>query len=203
MAGSTAWPSIDETGRLLLVISGPSGAGKSSLIHHFRQRRDDFVQSVSATTRAPRAGERDGVDYHFLSDEDFRRHIANGDFLEYAQVFGKHFYGTPRAFVERQFAAGQHVVMDIDVQGATQIRSRMPEAVLVFVVPPDRDELERRLNSRGTEDPEARKRRLAEAERELACWHGYDYLVINDTLGAAAERLDLIVGAEHLRVRRQ
>jgi len=184
---------------LLLVLSGPSGAGKSSLIARFLSETPGFVESVSATTRAPRDGEQDGVDYHFLSEELFARRVEAGEFLEYAHVFGKYWYGTPRAFVDEQFAEGRSVIMDIDVQGAAQIRERMPEAVLIFVVPPSAEALEQRLRGRGTEAVDELAARLGEAERELAQWPDFDYVVVNDELEHAVRDLEQIVDAERLR----
>ena len=190
----------DHKREILVVISGPSGAGKSSLIDAFLAQNVEFVRSISATTRAPRGAERDGVDYHFLDEATFQRWIEEGAFLEYAQVFGTHSYGTPRAFVLDQFAHGRSVIMDIDVQGARQIRDTLPsETVTVFVAPPTRGELERRLRGRGTDDDEAVDRRLEEAEGEVSCWREYDYIIINDDLESAVRKLQGIVMAERIR----
>ena len=156
--------------------------------------------SISATTRSPRGQERDGVDYDFCTADEFQAMIDNDELLEYAQVFGKHFYGTPRKFVNDQFALGKNVIMDIDVQGAMQIRERMPEdSVLIFVTPPDQPELERRLRSRGTDEEVAIKSRLEEADREIAQWKKYDYLIINDDMELSVKNLRNIIGSARLR----
>ncbi|MFW5751407.1 MAG: guanylate kinase [Planctomycetota bacterium] len=195
------YPRTTDSG-LMVVLSGPSGAGKSSLIGGFLARRGDFAQSVSATTRAPRPGEREGHDYFFLDETAFTGLIETDGLLEHATVFGQHRYGTPRAFVEERLARGQGVIADVDVQGAQQIRQNMPTAVQVFVIPPDEAELERRLRGRGTESDAAVARRLDEARLEIACWQRYDYLLINDELDRAVDRLDAIVCAESLRTTR-
>lgn len=193
------WPTT-RAATVMLVLCGPSGAGKSTLISAFRERCPDFIESVSATTRAPRPGEIDGVAYHFMSRPAFEALVAEGGFLEHAVVFGQNCYGTPRAGVERAFADGASVIMDIDVQGAAQVRERMPEAITVFVVPPDRSALEARLRGRGTEDEAAVARRLDEAEAELARASEFSYLITNDDLSAAVDDLMAIVAAERLRL---
>ncbi len=199
--GSGPWSVLrDHKREILVVLSGPSGAGKSSLIDGLIADRGEFVRSISATTRPPRGDERDGIDYHFLDEATFRRWIEEGRFLEYATVFGRHGYGTPRAFVEEQFAAERSVIMDIDVQGARQVRAAMPEAVTVLVAPPTRSELERRLRGRGTDDDDSVSRRLAKAEDEISCWREYDYVIINDDLDSALRKLRSIVAAERIRV---
>jgi guanylate kinase len=187
---------------LFVVLSGPSGAGKSTLMQRFVERYTDFERCLSVTTRDPRGAERDGVDYLFVSEEQFAEHVERDQLLEHAQVFGKHSYGTPRSFVEQRLAAGRSVIKDVDVQGAFTIRGTFPGALHVFVVPPDRAEIERRLRSRGTENEEAIRRRLAEADRELGVWDRYDYLIINRDIDQAVADLAVIVSAERLRVRR-
>jgi len=187
---------------LFLVMSGPSGAGKSTLLHRFLPTHDDFVKSISTTTRPPRAGERDGVDYHFVGMPEFRRQIDEGRFLEYAE-YDLNWYGTPRAFIDRCFAAGRSVIKDIDVQGAAQLRMNWPGTVFVFVVPSTHAEIERRLRTRSTDAPDVIARRLAACDRELAHWPGYDYLVINDDLDQAVADLGMIVAAERLQVARE
>jgi guanylate kinase len=186
---------------LFVVLSGPSGAGKSTLMQRFVERYPDFVRCLSVTTRPPRGSERDGVDYFFVSEEEFAHRVEHDELLEHAQVFGKHSYGTPRSFVEQQLAANRSVIKDVDVQGAFTIRGTFPGALHVFVVPPDRAEIERRLRSRGTETEEAIRRRLNEAERELGVWDRYDYLIINRDIERAVDDLAVIVAAERLRVR--
>ncbi len=184
---------------LFLVLSGPSGAGKSTLITSFLKSHPDFVRCISVTTRAPRPGERDGIDYFFASTDRFKEMVLDGAFIEHAQVFGQHSYGTPRSFVAENFAAGRNVVKDVDVQGAIQIRRSFPAAVQVFVVPPSREEIERRLRARGTEGEEAIRRRMAEAQIELMQWAEYDYLVLNDKLDAAVADLSAVVRAEQIK----
>lgn len=195
------WRVCADPRPLVLVLSGPSGAGKSSLIKGLLAQRQDLVASVSATTRSPRGTERDGVDYHFLSEDEFAALREEDGLLECAQVFGRHWYGTPRAFVERQHAAGRHVIMDLDVQGAVQLRARMQAAaVLVFVLPPDATTLEARLRGRGTDSEDVIARRLAEAEREIAQWQCYDYLLCNDALDDCVDALAAVLRAESQRI---
>lgn len=187
---------------LFVVLSGPSGAGKSTLMQRFVTSSPDFVRCLSVTTRPPRGDERDGVDYLFASEAEFAERIHTGELLEHAQVFGNHSYGTPRSFVESSLAAGRSVIKDVDVQGAFTIRGTFPAALHIFVVPPSRSEIERRLRSRGTESEDAIRRRLAEADRELGLWDRYDYLVINDDIDQAVADLGTIIRAQRLRVGR-
>jgi guanylate kinase len=187
----------DQT--IFLVISGPSGAGKSTLMDRFLEAHPEFVRCISYTTRPPRAGERDGVDYFFTSPERFQSMVLDGAFLEHAQVYGQHSYGTPRHFVAENFAAGRSVIKDVDVQGAIQVRRSFPAAVQVFVVPSSREEIERRLRTRGTESEEQIRRRMAEAQIELMQWAEYDYLVYNDGLAEAVSDLSSVVQAERLK----
>lgn len=205
MVGTAMWQRAAEARRsLLVVISGPSGSGKNTLMEGFLAANPDFVDSVSATTRAPRPGEVDGRDYHFLDQATFEQWIAEERFLEYAQVFGRDWYGTPKSFVEECFAVNKSVIMDIDVQGAAQIRKCWTRGlVTVFVIPPDRDELRRRLVGRGTEDRDAVERRLGRAEAEIVEWSSYDYLIVNDDIERARGELQAIVTAERRRVGRQ
>jgi guanylate kinase len=184
---------------VFLVISGPSGAGKSTLITSFLKAHAAFVRCISYTTRPPRAGERDGIDYFFTSPERFHQMVLDGEFLEHAQVFGQHSYGTPRHFVAENFANGRSVIKDVDVQGAIQIRRSFPSAVQVFVVPPSREEIERRLRSRGTDAEEQIRRRMAEAQIELMQWAEYDYLVYNAALETAVQDLLAVVRAEQMK----
>jgi guanylate kinase len=182
------------------VLSGPSGAGKSTLLRRFLETRPDWVESVSATTRAPRPGEEAGVDYFFLSSDEFARRVAADGFLEHATVFGKNSYGTPRDFVEKHLLQGHNVIADLDVQGGQQVKARMPEAVLIFVAPPDAQTLEQRLRGRGTEDEASIARRLAEAAKELSCWECYDFVVVNGDLEKAVVDLTNIVTAARMLV---
>jgi guanylate kinase len=181
---------------LLLVLSAPSGAGKTTLARRFQAREPDARFSVSATTRAPRGAERDGVDYRFVSRERFDALVAAGELAEWAEVHGNR-YGTPRAAVEEALAAGQVAIFDIDVQGGAQIRARWPDrTVAVFVLPPTLEELERRLRGRSTEGEEAIARRLVAARAEIARGvESYDFVIVNDTLETAEAELKAVVAA--------
>jgi guanylate kinase len=176
------------------VITGPSGVGKGTLIHGLMQRLPQLELSVSATTRAPRPGERDGVDYHFLSDAEFDRRVAAGAFVEHAQYSG-HRYGTLRSELERRVQAGCPVVLEIEVQGARQVRVAMPEAVQVFIAPPSLDALRERLEGRGTDSPEDVEARLRTAREELKAREEFRHVVVNDRLEDAVDELEAIVSA--------
>jgi guanylate kinase len=178
----------------VFVITGPSGVGKGTLIRGLMERLDALELSVSATTRAPRAGERDGVDYHFLSREEFDRRVAEGDFVEHADYAGRS-YGTLRSELEQRLAAGAPVVLEIEVQGARQVRAAMPEAVQVFIAPPSLQALRARLVGRGTDDAEEVERRLQVAERELSAQPEFAHVVVNDRLEDALDELVGIVRA--------
>ena len=187
---------------LLIVISGPSGAGKSRLSQALLERFPQLRFSVSATTRPPRAGELNGVHYFFVSEQEFLARVAADDFLEWAKVYGN-YYGTLKSHVDELMAAGYDVLLDIDTQGALQIKSKCPQGVFVFVVPPSPQELARRIASRGTETPESMAQRLAGAANELAHAGAYDYIVVNDEVEAAVGRLASIIVAERCRASRQ
>jgi guanylate kinase len=176
----------------VFVITGPSGVGKGTLIRALLERVPELELSVSATTRRPRPGETQGVDYWFLSDEEFDRRIAAGDFVEWAEYSGRR-YGTLRSELEDRLQAGVPVVLEIEVQGARQVRESMPEAVQIFIVPPSLEALRVRLVGRGTDDPEEVERRLQVAERELTARSEFAHVVVNDRLEDAAERLASIV----------
>lgn len=171
----------------LIVLSGPSGVGKGTIGARLIAERDDLCFSVSATTRPMREGEVDGVNYYFKTVEEFQQMIDNGEFLEYMNVFGRNYYGTPRAFVEEKLDSGMSVLLDIDVNGAMVVKENYPEAVMIFIAPPSLSELHRRLVSRGTDTPEAIERRFGEAKSELALLHKYDYVVVNDDLELAVQ----------------
>lgn len=185
----------------LIVVSGPSGVGKDAVLEQFFSRMTGVVRSVSATTRAPRPGETDGVDYFFLTPEQFTDGIANDFFLEHAQ-YGSNFYGTPRDKVNALRAQNVDVILKIEVQGAKNVRRMEPDAVMVFLAPPSWKELERRLRTRGTDTEEKIAARLAIAHDELACIPDYDYLIINDELEQAVETLCAVVCAERCRIGR-
>jgi guanylate kinase len=178
----------------VFVITGPSGVGKGTLIRSLREQMPELELSVSATTRAPRPGEEDGVDYHFLTDADFQRRVDEGSFVEHATYSGRR-YGTLRAELERRVAEGHPVVLEIEVQGARQVRREMPEAVQVFIAPPSRDALRARLVGRGTDDPEQIDARLRTAEAELDAQGEFGHVVVNDRLEDAVEDLTGIVRA--------
>ena len=177
------------------VITGPSGVGKGTLIRGVMDRVGDLELSVSATTRPPRVGEVDGVDYHFLTRQQFDRRVAAGEFLEHADYAGNH-YGTLRSELEDRLRAGRPVVLEIEVQGARQVREAMPEALQVFIAPPSLEELRTRLIARGTDDAEEVERRLRVAEGELAAQPEFRHVVVNDRLQEALARLTEIVTRE-------
>ena len=181
----------------VFVITGPSGVGKGTLIRSLRERIPELQLSVSATTRPPRPGEEDGVDYHFLSGADFQRRVDAGDFVEHATYSG-HRYGTLRSELDRRIAAGIPVVLEIEVQGARQVRRAMPEALQVFIAPPSREALRARLVGRGTDDPEQVEARLRAAEEELDAQDEFACVVVNDRLEDAVAEL---VGIVQERVR--
>jgi guanylate kinase len=178
-------------------VTGPSGVGKGTLIRTLLERVPGLELSVSATTRAPRPGERDGVDYHFLSDADFERRVAEGDFVEHATYSGRR-YGTLRSELERRTATGVPVVLEIEVQGARQLRDALPEAVRIFIAPPSQEALRTRLIGRGTDAPQEVDARLRAAQLELAAQAEFPHVVVNDRLEDAVEALAAIVagGAE-------
>ena len=180
------------------IISGPSGVGKSTVLGALFEGRDDLYFSVSATTRAPRPTETPDVDYHFIEAETFRQWIEDGEFLEYAEYVGN-FYGTPKKYVDAAMDEGKDVILDIEIQGATQVHELRPDVVRIFIAPPSWEELERRLTARGTDSPEKVQRRLLRAKVELENAGHYDYFVINDTVENAVEELRAIMLAEHCR----
>lgn len=180
------------------IISGPSGVGKSTVLQALLAERPDVYFSISATTRDPRPGEVDGVHYHFMDVEKFRKLIANDEFLEYAEYVGN-FYGTPKKFVDAAMEKGQDVILDIEVQGAIQVCSKRPETVRIFIAPPSWTELERRLTERGTDSVDKIEKRLLRAKVEFQTAHAYDYFVINDSVEDAVRELEAIMIAEHCK----
>jgi len=185
---------INDVGKVF-VITGPSGVGKGTLIERLLERVPDLELSISATTREPRAAEVEGRDYHFLTPEEFRRRLEAGDFLEHASYSGN-YYGTLREEVERRVAEGRSVVLEIEVQGARQVRDAMPEAVLIFIAPPDEAVLRERLEGRGTDSSEAIKQRLRTAEIELGARSEFPHVVVNDDLQTATSELEKLVRDE-------
>ncbi len=187
---------------LLIVLSGPSGVGKGTVRKAlFNKKGHNLVYSVSMTTREPRKGEVDGVDYYFVSKEEFLKRIENNQFLEWAEFVGN-YYGTPRDKVEEQLQAGHEVVLEIEVNGALQVRNQMPEAVFIFLVPPGKQALFDRLKARGTEDDKIIEERIEKAKREFLLAHKYDYIVVNDDYDNAADRVLAIIRAEHAKTER-
>jgi guanylate kinase len=180
---------------LLLIVSGPSGSGKSTLVQRILQM-PGTMPSVSCTTRPRRATESSGKCYDFVSEAEFDAMAARGEFLEYARVFGRHSYGTPKKWLEESRAKGLDLVLEIDVQGAAQVKEKLPESVAIFILPPSREELERRLRSRGQDSNEEIARRLAKARDEIAAFGKYyDYCVVNDDVERAGREVEAIVTA--------
>lgn len=194
---------------VLLLLSAPSGAGKTTLCQQLLQRRPGLARAITCTTRPPRPGERDGVDYHFLDPETYARRVAAGEFLEHAMVYG-HGYGTLRQEVLDRLRAGQDVLLNVDVQGAAAIRARARQEpllqqalVTVFLTPPSRAVLEARLRRRGTDPEPVIQRRLAMAQTEIAHWKDFDYLIVSGSIAEDVQRLEVILEAEKLRSHRQ
>ena len=185
----------------LFVVSAPSGAGKTTLCREVRLRVSGLAYSVSVTTRAPRPGEIDGVDFSFVDEDEFREMLTRGEFAEWATVHGN-LYGTRSRALEGALEGGSDVLLDIDTQGAAQLRARYAQAVLVFIVAPSMQELEQRLRERGSDNEVEIARRLARAREEIALWRRYDYLIVNRDLKEAMEQMAAIIHAERCRVAR-
>lgn len=194
-------PTIHFAGTLF-VVSAPSGAGKTTLVHRLIESDPLLRLSVSYTTRAPRPGEQNGVHYHFVSPAQFRTMVENGAFLEWAEVHGN-YYGTARAWVEAELAAGRDVVLEIDWQGARQIKARFPACVTIFILPPSFAELEARLRKRASDSDAVIAKRLANAHEELRHVHEFEYAIINDCLDVATQELIAVVTAERCRTAKQ
>ncbi len=184
----------------LIVVSGPSGAGKGTVCDAFLGAHGEIAYSISATTRAPREGEQDGVNYYFLSRAEFERMIDNGELLEWAEVYGN-YYGTPLKKIEERLARGEDILLEIDTQGALNVQKKFPDGVYVFILPPSFDELEKRLRGRGTDSEAVVARRLAAAAGEIAAAKQYAYTIVNDKVENAVRTLSAIVAAEHARTR--
>jgi guanylate kinase len=184
-----------------IIFAAPSGAGKTTIAERLLERRSDVVFSVSMTTRPRRAYERDGEHYRFVDEASFRRHIDRGELLEWAEVHGN-LYGTPRSNVAEAVDAGRYLVLDIDIQGARQVRQSVPDAVSIFVLPPSGSELARRLKGRGSEDSAVQHRRLTNARREIAAASEFQYVIVNDSVEASVARVEAILLAESRQVAR-
>jgi len=186
---------------LVLIVSGPSGSGKSTLVKKILELPGTML-SVSCTTRPPRSTESNGKWYNFLTDEDFQQMVAHGEFLEYAQVFGRHWYGTPRKWLDQARAQKKDLVLEIDVQGALQVKRKVPDAMAVFVLPPSRAELEKRIRARGQDSEEEIVRRLERARQEMLSYSSYDFAIINDNLERAGQEAQAIAVGSRCQVAR-
>lgn len=179
----------------LFVVSGSSGVGKGTVLKGFLAKNPDFMLSISCTTRAPRAGETDGVNYFFMTKDDFKDCIENDKFLEWAEFAGN-FYGTKKKFINQCLAEGKDIILEIDTQGALQVKKQMPEAVLIFICPPSLEDLEKRLRGRHTEEEEAIQKRLEAVKEELSRAENFDYKIVNDDLDNAITGLERIISGE-------
>lgn len=191
---------VDNRG-VLIVISGPSGAGKGTICKALLEKHSEISLSVSATTRSPREGEVDGVNYHFLTRDDFTTRVEENDFLEYAQVYGN-YYGTPKSNVKKILDSGKDVILEIDIQGALKVKEQSEEGVFIFILPPSMEELKQRIIRRGSETPESLMTRFKSAYKEINYVSKYNYAVVNDTVDNAVEKIESILLAEKCRVDR-
>ena len=184
--------------KIIIAIDGPSGAGKSTVVFKAIEGRTDMCFSTSVTTRKPRPGEVDGREYFFVDFDRFNEMVRNNELLEYA-TYVSNCYGTPRAYVEKMLDSGMNVILDIEIQGARQVKEKMPDAIKIFIIPPSMEELEKRLVNRGTETAETIAGRLSRAKQEYAEADFYDYVIVNDDADAAAVEFAAIITAEHCR----
>lgn len=191
---------VDNKG-VLIVISGPSGAGKGTICKALLEKHKEIMLSVSATTRNPREGEVDGVNYHFLSRDEFVSRIEKDDFLEHAEVYGN-YYGTPKSDVQKILDSGRDVILEIDIQGALKVKEQSEEGVFIFILPPSMEELKQRIIKRGSETPESLMTRFKSAYKEINYVSKYNYAVVNDTVEKAVEKIEGILLAEKCRVDR-
>ena len=192
---------MSQSEPLVLIVSGPSGSGKSTLVQKILELPGTML-AVSSTTRPPRATESNGKWYNFVSEAQFREMVARGDFLEYAQVFGKNWYGTPRAALDEALAKRKDLVLEIDVQGAKQVKQKLPGSVAIFVIPPSRADLERRIRERGQDSEDEIRRRLDRARDEMLNYSSYDFAVVNDDLERAGREVQAIALGSRCRVHR-
>ena len=191
----------DKAKGLLIVISGPSGAGKGTICKNLLSKHPELNLSISATTRSPRAGEVDGVNYYFMTKEDFKDKIADGDFLEYAEVYNN-YYGTPKSNVEKILNSGKDVILEIDIQGALKVKENCKGGIFIFILPPSMEELKQRIIKRGSETPESLMKRFKSAYKEINYVSRYNYAVVNDEVELATEKIEAIILAERCRVDR-